>query len=246
MPDLDAPSHSGTDEERFFALSLDLLATVRFDGYLSRVNKAWERALGWTEEELLAKPYAELLHPADVERTMAEAGRLAVEGGETRDFELRCRTADGDYRWLSFNVVSAEGVELLYAVGRDITERRRGEQYLATQLRVADVMAAARPDDDVEPPMLAAIGESMDWIYGELWRVTEDETLRVQAIWEQPGTEHENFVALTHEVSFQRGIGLPGTVWERGEPVWVEDVTSGTIFYRGPSAEREGLRTAIG
>jgi signal transduction histidine kinase len=93
--------------------------------------------------------------------------------------------------------------------------------------------------------MLAAIGESMDWIYGELWRV-DDGRLHVSAIWEQPGTEHENFIALTREVSFERGLGLPGTVWERGEPVWVDDVTAGPVFYRGPAAEREGLRTAIG
>jgi PAS domain S-box-containing protein len=246
MADVDVPRERGVDEERLFALSLDLLATVRLDGYLSRVNNAWEQTLGWSEEQLLSAPYSDILHPDDVERTMAEAQRLAVEGGETRDFELRCRTATGDYRWVSFNVVAAEGSELLYAVGRDITVRRRAEQYLATQLRVAEVLAAARPEEAAEPLLLAAIGESMDWIYGELWRVSDDDRLRVSAIWEQPGTEHENFVALTREVSFERGIGLPGTVWDRGEPVWVDDVTSGAIFYRGPSAEREGLRTAIG
>jgi PAS domain S-box-containing protein len=246
MRDLDVPPSGTSDEERFFVLSLDLLATVRFDGYLNRINSAWTHALGWSEEELLARPYAEILHPDDVERTLTEAQRLATQGGETRDFELRCLTADGEYRWLSFNVVAAEGLDLLYAVGRDITERRQASQYLATQLRVAEVMAAARPDDVVVPPLLAAIGESMDWIYGELWRVGPDELLHVDAVWEQPGTEHENFVALTHEVAFERGIGLPGTVWQRAEPVWVEDVTAGTVFYRGPSAEREGLRTAVG
>src|SRR4051812_26651929 len=246
MHDVDVPSGHGTDEERFFALSLDLLATVRFDGHLGRINHAWSRALGWTEEELLGRPYAAFIHPEDAERTVTEAGRLAAVGGETRDFELRLRTTDGDFRWFSFNVVAAEGTQLLYAVGRDITERRHAEQYLATQLRVAEVMAAARPDDVVEPRMIEAIGESMDWIYGELWRVGDDGRLHVAALWEQPGTEHENFVALTHEVSFEPGIGLPGTVWERAEPVWVDDVTSGAVFYRGPAAEREGLRTAIG
>jgi PAS domain S-box-containing protein len=245
-PDPDVPPPSGTDEERFFALSLDLLATVGVDGYLKRINAAWEGTLGFTAEQLLARPYAEILHPDDVERTMAEAGRLAVEGGETRDFELRCVTSDGDYRWFAFNVVAAEGTELLYAVGRDIHERRRADQYLSTQLRVAEVMSAAGPADNVEPRLLGAIGESMDWVYGELWRVGDDERLRVHSIWESPGTEHENFAALAREVSFERGLGLPGSVWERAAPVWVDDVTAGAVFYRGPAAQREGLRTAIG
>jgi PAS domain S-box-containing protein len=111
-------------DERFFALSLDLLTVAGFDGYLKRVNPAWERLLGWGMDELLAKPYAEFIHPEDRERTMAEAARLAEPGTETRDFELRFATRDGKWKWLLFSAQGSADDQVIYAVGKDITARK--------------------------------------------------------------------------------------------------------------------------
>ena len=49
-------------ETRLFDYALDMLAVGGFDGMLRRVNPAWSATLGWTDEELLARPYAELFH----------------------------------------------------------------------------------------------------------------------------------------------------------------------------------------
>ena len=49
--------------EPFFELSLDPLLTAGFDGYIKRANPAWERTLGWTEDELRAVPYTESSTP---------------------------------------------------------------------------------------------------------------------------------------------------------------------------------------
>ena len=83
----DAPAP--TPEARLFALSLDLLGLAGFDGYLKLVNPAWESVLGWTAEEIYARPYLEIVHPDDRERTAAEALALAGDRTETRDFEIR-------------------------------------------------------------------------------------------------------------------------------------------------------------
>ena len=53
-------------ETRFFDYALDLLAVGGFDGRLRRVNPAWTDTLGWSLEELLASPYANLFHPDDL------------------------------------------------------------------------------------------------------------------------------------------------------------------------------------
>jgi PAS domain S-box-containing protein len=65
--------------DRFFVLSLEMMCVAGFDGYFKRVNPAWQRVLGYTEEELLSRPYMEFVHPDDREATTREAGR-ASEG----------------------------------------------------------------------------------------------------------------------------------------------------------------------
>ena len=117
-------------DDRFFELSLDLVCVASFDGYLTRVNEAWTRLLGWTAEELGEVPYIERIHPDDQKRTIDEATRLAQSGGGTRDFELRFQARDGRWVWLLFSAQAAPDEQALYAVAKDITERKRAEAAL--------------------------------------------------------------------------------------------------------------------
>src|SRR4051794_5406685 len=61
------------DLDRVFTLSSDVIVVADFDGYFTRVNPAAEEVLGYTTEELFARPYLDLVHPDDRERTAAEA-----------------------------------------------------------------------------------------------------------------------------------------------------------------------------
>src|SRR6516162_6222212 len=55
---------------RLFEMTSDLLATISLDGRFTLLNPAWEQVLGWTREELLARPMHELMHPDDVDETL--------------------------------------------------------------------------------------------------------------------------------------------------------------------------------
>jgi len=126
VPESSSPSES-SQSEPFFELSLDPLVAAGFDGYIKRVNPAWERTLGWTEDELRAVPYTTFIHPDDRERTLREAAGLAQPGAETQDFEIRIRRRDGAYRVWLFSATGAPEQGLIYAVAKDITERKAAE-----------------------------------------------------------------------------------------------------------------------
>jgi PAS domain S-box-containing protein len=114
---------------RFIDLSVDMFCVVGFDGFFKGLNPAFEKTLGFTAKELLAKPYLEFIHPDDRQATVAEAGRL--ENREiTFAFENRYRCKNGSYKWLLWNSVSVPEQKLIYAVARDITERKRAEELL--------------------------------------------------------------------------------------------------------------------
>jgi len=116
--------------ERFFTASIDLFAIAGSDGYFKRLNPAWETTLGFTSDELLARPYVEFVHPEDRERTLAEAEQLRA-GVETLAFENRYLCKDGSYRWLLWSARFEPESQLIYASARDLTERRRAADDLA-------------------------------------------------------------------------------------------------------------------
>ena len=118
--------------ERQFSLSLDLIATATFDGFFEDVNPAWERTLGYTAEELCSRPIIDFIHPDDREISLIEADSL-TNGIRTVSFRNRYRTADGDYRWLEWNVHPDPGERKLYGSARDITAQIEAERVLRNQ-----------------------------------------------------------------------------------------------------------------
>ena len=74
--------------DRFFTLSLDMLAVAGFDGYFKRVNPVWERVLGWTETDLLTRPYMDFVHPDDRAPTVAAASMVWILAGEEFRYPL--------------------------------------------------------------------------------------------------------------------------------------------------------------
>src|SRR5215472_6484539 len=62
----------------FFAQAADMFCVAGTDGYFKALNPAWTRVLGWTQEELLARPYIDFVHPDDRQATVTEAAKIAT------------------------------------------------------------------------------------------------------------------------------------------------------------------------
>ena len=113
-------------EALFFTLSADLLYILGTDGYFKRVNPAFEKLLGRTAEELLTQPFAEFIHPDDRAATLNEIEK-AKTGTPIALLENRFECIDGSYRWLDWSIHPVLSEDVLYGVGRDITERKQIE-----------------------------------------------------------------------------------------------------------------------
>ena len=112
----------------FFALSLDMLCIANTEGYFLDVNPAFVRTLGYDRSELLAQPFLAFVHPDDRASTIMEVEKLK-HGLDTISFDNRYRCKDGRWLWLNWTTPApAAGSNLLYAIARDITERKRSEE----------------------------------------------------------------------------------------------------------------------
>ncbi|RZL12534.1 MAG: PAS domain S-box protein, partial [Pedobacter sp.] len=116
--------------EKLFLLSNDLICISGTDGFLRKVNPAFEKILGWSSQEMLEKNLLELVHPSDYEATHNEMERLK-KGVHIINFEHRLKTAGGAYKVFQWVVSPEENTDNLFAVGRDVTLVKRNEELLA-------------------------------------------------------------------------------------------------------------------
>jgi PAS domain S-box-containing protein len=125
--DLSRQKRMEEELDSFFRLSLDMFCILGFDGRFRRANPAWERTLGYCPESLVGSSSMDLVHPDDQEATLAQARRLA-EGREMTSFENRHRHKDGTWRWLLWSASARPAEGVIYAVARDVTDRKRSEE----------------------------------------------------------------------------------------------------------------------
>ncbi len=112
------------ERERFFNLSLDLLAIVDPMGRFTLTNPAWQSVLGWSAEQLNTKRVWELIAPEDHPRAIKNHERI-LAGEPMTELEYRCCCQDGSYRWILWNAQLIPRESSIYLVGRDISERKR-------------------------------------------------------------------------------------------------------------------------
>ena len=145
MRDMTERNRLTEERDRFFALSMDMLAIVQLDGRFQRVNPAFQTGLGFSEEELLAMSLFDLVHPDDRLKTMSGYEKLTT-GEPIKSMENRLRTKDGTYRWVAWSYFPVPEDGLAFGVGRDVTELRNIHEIL--RLRAQELEDANRVKDE--------------------------------------------------------------------------------------------------
>jgi PAS domain S-box-containing protein len=129
---------AAVDLDRFFRLSVDMLCVATLSGYFKRVSPAFTANLGWSADELERTPFLDFIHEDDRPSTL-ETVELLRSGGTVLDFENRYRMKSGGYRILQWRAIAERHSGLIYAVARDVTERRELELELGQARKMGTV-----------------------------------------------------------------------------------------------------------
>ncbi len=116
---------------RLFEMTRDLFGVGTFDGDLKTINPAWSSALGRPHDELVGRPFADIIHPDDLATTTNVVGAL-MRGEPVHQFHVRLLKLDGTPVPFAWSAVpdAVPGSGIFYTVGRDITEEQRREEML--------------------------------------------------------------------------------------------------------------------
>ncbi len=125
------------ERDRLFQLisenAADMIAVVDSDGNRLYNSPAYQKILGYSQEEL-AGSSMEQIHPDDRARVLGAAEKARITGRGER-LEYRIRHRDGTWRVLESTANAIRGdmgqTQGLVVVNRDITERKRAEEALA-------------------------------------------------------------------------------------------------------------------
>ena len=110
-----------------------MLCIAGFDGYFKKLNQAWTLTLGFTEEELQARPYLEFVHPDDRKATITEAAKC-TQGFSVVWFENRFICRNGSYRWLLWHAATDMERGLMRSLRRASAYSNRGRKSFASAL----------------------------------------------------------------------------------------------------------------
>ncbi len=233
--------------------ALDGVITIDAAGIVAEWNAQATAIFGWTREEAMGKLLSDTIIPERDREAHAQGIRAYLKTGVgpvlNRRIEIASRHKDGHEFPVELAVSPARIGEayIFSAFVRDITDRRRAERRLASQYAVTRVLSEAVRLEEAVPKIIQAVGESLEWDLGVFWRLDKHSgMLRCFDYWRVASLVADEFIAQMQTQTFKPGVGLPGRIWESGQPVWISDVTLDPDFVRTEVAAKTGLHGAFG
>lgn len=111
----------------FFDLSPDMLCIAGYDGFFKKVNPAFFSLMGYSKEELYGRPINSFVFRDDSDKT-TQSRETLISGNPLMNFENRYLNKQGEVIWLSWTSVQAKEEGLIYAIAKNITDRKRLEE----------------------------------------------------------------------------------------------------------------------
>jgi PAS domain S-box-containing protein len=146
---------------------------------------------------------------------------------------------------LRVSIVVAGGVLAIWTAS--IRQSRESTaELLGAQAAVARILASSDTLEQASPRILEAVGLTLDWELGATWRVRRPrDTIACVETWSADGVDAARFAEQSEGLAFARGEGLPGRVWQSGQPAWILDLEADSAFPRSALAREAGFRSGF-
>ena len=242
-------------EQRYRLLwenSTDVVVLMDAGGAIQFANPAVEEIFGYGSAELAGQNFSLLL----AERVRTDHREwlqryLESDGGRTRQqpAETIGRRKEGEELSveIGFANIELQGNKCLVAFIRDITERKRAEEESRLLQSISLAVNEASDLDAALALVLRTICEATGWALGQAWLPSSDAShLECSPAWYTTINASDQFRAVSEDLKFSPGEGLPGRVWTSKQPVWVRDVTRDVNFPRTAIASQIGIKAGVG
>jgi PAS domain S-box-containing protein len=215
-------------------------------------NRAGQRIFGYSEDEARGKTLHELIIP---ERNRIDFQNKFIDfrtdgegsaGGKT--VEIAGRRKDGVelVAEVSISGVKINAIWHALFIFRDITERKRAEQLLGLEYTVARCLAGTDDTSQALKAVIRAVCESQNWECGRYLRTDAAAgVLRLVEFWNVPDAASQGFLVASQGFTFGPGVGMPGKVWQSGQPLWIADITKDARAMTNIFKAESGIRGAL-
>jgi len=232
--------------------ALDAIIVMNAAGVIIDWNTQAEQTFGWPRHEAIGRLLSATIVPAQ-HREAHERGLrrfLATGEGPVLNKRIEITACHRDGREIPVELAISpslvrEGMYTFSAFVRDISARKQMEEQSAMEHSTTRILAEAETLMAGVPAILRTIGELSHWDFGALW-LPNDETgvISCAETWHRPLLDMTEFERVTMQSVFVRGEGLPGRVWESGQPAWITTISQDSNFPRA-SAAQENLHGAV-
>jgi PAS domain S-box-containing protein len=243
--------------ERFYrnivVQSKDAVFAVNQNGEIAYANPTCESIFGYTPEEFITDSsiVSKILHPdykKQFDKFWNEYSSRNILPQEKSEWAWTHKDGHTVYTENSFSNIFDDTGNIIgfHTIARDITERKLSQVRLYLQYNIVRILSESINIDEALKKILQLICENNRWIIGEVWFIDEgNNALYLNTLWNKPVLDISDFEAVSRKITFQKGKGLPGRVWESGQPAWITDVLSDTNFLRESAALKIGLHGAF-
>ena len=222
-------------------------------GLYITANMALARMCGYGSPEELMSAITDINNQLYVNPDTSEEILICLQkNGVVTGMEVEFYRKDGRTIWVSLNVRAVQdgagGILYLEGTVEDITEKRWAEHRRNLQYSTTRVLSEAATVAEARPKILQTICEILDWDMGTVWNVDEEgkeQVLHCSEIWHRANIDIEEFERETSMLTFTRGEGLAGKVWESREPAWLPDLVNQASSVNMAIAAKNGMQSAF-